>query len=169
MSEQHSITQEQVKTLFDYHPDGYLIWKTNRKKIVVGARAGSFGAGSGYFSVMVNGKNHYTHRLIFLMHHGYLPIVVDHIDMNKTNNRVENLRASDHTKNKGNCLKKKHNKSGFKGVSWSKKNKKWQACLTINYKPTHLGFFTEKEEAALAYNKAAINHFGEFARINELP
>jgi hypothetical protein len=169
MNSHDSITQDQVKSLFDYQEDGRLLWKFSGKGIAKNRIAGSYGKSTGYFSVMINKKNYLMHRVIFLMHHGYFPPVVDHIDMDKTNNKITNLRASDHTTNKGNCTKKSQNKSGYKGVCWAKQNKKYQATITQNYTTIHLGFYDDKVDAALAYNQAALKYFGEFARLNEIP
>ncbi len=103
------------------------------------------------------------------MHHGYLPLVVDHKDTDKCNNKIDNLRASTHASNSGNTAKRKNNRSGYKGVCWSQQNKKWQATISQNYATVHVGFFDDKIEAAQAYNQAALKYFGEFARLNEIP
>lgn len=95
-------------------------------------------------------------------------ILVDHIDGNRLNNRRYNLRTCD---NHGNCRnrgKSKNNQSGYKGVFLRKKTGTWICSITKNRKKVFLGDFKTKEEAALAYNEAAIRLHGEFAKLNEI-
>ena len=91
---------------------------------------------------------------------------IDHMNNNKLDNRKQNLRLCSPSQNGSNMKIPKSNKSGFKGVSWNKQHKKWSAYIYKNYKHIFIGSFEDKQEAALAYNKAATVYFGEFARIN---
>ena len=97
---------------------------------------------------------------------------VDHRDHNTLNNQKYNLRITK-GQNQQNQRLSRANTSGFKGVSWDKPLKKWKAQIQTqrNYEPkcTHLGFFADKLDAARAYNKAALEHFGEFAHLNVIP
>lgn len=93
---------------------------------------------------------------------------VDHINGNKLDNRKENLRLCSHMENIRYQKIHNRNTSGYKGVSWHKAGKKWHAKIAVNYKQIHLGLFKIKEDAARAYNKAAIKYFGEFAKLNEV-
>jgi hypothetical protein len=90
----------------------------------------------------------------------------DHINHNTIDNRRENLRACSHTQNQGNSKIRIDNTSGFKGVSFSKLSKKW--CSTIRYGKfrKNLGLYDRPEDAAIAYDRAAKEYFGEFARLN---
>lgn len=88
---------------------------------------------------------------------------VDHIDRNKANNNVNNLRFATHTENNINKTTFK-NTSGYVGVSWSKQNKKWQAQIGINGKNKHLGFFDKASDASTARINAEIECFGEFRK-----
>ena len=110
-------------------------------------------------------KNIKMHRLIMNAPDFF---EVDHINGNTLDNRKINLRLVTHSQNQKNMKTHKDNKSGYKGVSWHKKAKKWQVHIKLNNKKGYLGLFLTKEEGALAYNKAALKHFGEFARLNEI-
>jgi hypothetical protein len=77
-----------------------------------------------------------------------------------------NIRPATFSQNNICKPKMKRNKSGYKGVSWCKQTKKWRAQIAKNSKDLHLGRFKTKEEAARAYNDAALEHFGEFAYLN---
>lgn len=89
---------------------------------------------------------------------------VDHINRDRLDNRKENLRIVDYFQNAQNISIQKNNTSGYRGV-WKKGNR-WQADIKVNYKKLSLGSYATKEEAALAYNKAATEHFGEYAVLN---
>nr|WP_269140600.1 HNH endonuclease [Proteus terrae] len=91
---------------------------------------------------------------------------IDHIDGDKLNNRIENLRICTHNQNQHNQGIRASNKSGYKGVSWMKSVKKWQAQICCNSKVTHLGLYTNKIEAAKAYDEAAKKLHGDFAWLN---
>lgn len=108
------------------------------------------------------GKYVYMHRVITKASTGE----VDHVNLDMLDNRQINLRVCSRSENMSNTRKKSTNKSGFKGVSWSKESKAWIASITKNYKQRCIGRFPTREEAALAYNEAAIESFGQFARLN---
>lgn len=93
-------------------------------------------------------------------------LVVDHIDGNPLNNSKMNLRICSPNDNNKNLSKHKDNTSGYKGVV--KKGNKWRAKIGVNRKHILLGYYSSKEEAARAYNEAAIKYFGEFARLNDV-
>ncbi len=93
---------------------------------------------------------------------------VDHINMDKLDNRRLNLRICTRTENKGNIKSYKNSTSLFKGVSWDSSRKKWLAQMVKGGKKILMKRFSSEIEAALAYNEAAKKYFGEFARINEI-
>jgi hypothetical protein len=95
---------------------------------------------------------------------------VDHIDNNRQNNNVENLRFCTRQENCRNKGKYKNNKSGFRGVYWHKKNKRWAVqCKDQNGRQVHLGYYSDPITAALAFNVAAVKFHGEFACLNKIP
>lgn len=106
----------------------------------------------------------YMHRFIL----DYPDGLVDHINGDKLDNRKFNLRVCNQSSNSANAKKSINNTSGFKGVSWDKKAKKWGAYLTKNYKHIFCGYFEDKEVAAAAYNARALKEFGEFAKLNKI-
>lgn len=159
------ITQELVQSLFDYRY-GELYWRVRPNgRVKLGSKAGSLG-GRGYYQIQINGKLYYTHRLIFLYHHGYLPNFLDHIDRNTTNNKIENLREATASQNGMNQNTSKNSSSIYKGVCWRKNRNKWQADIAIDHKSKYLGVFKSETDAARAYNNAAIELFGEYANLN---
>src|ERR1035437_153618 len=91
---------------------------------------------------------------------------IDHINNNGLDNRKENLRGCTQTQNNANMKKQANTSSKYKGVSLFKRDNKWRAKIDCNYICHHLGLYDSEESAALAYNKKAIELFGEFARLN---
>lgn len=92
--------------------------------------------------------------------------LIDHKDLNGLNNQRGNLRWCTVSQNAHNSRIRKDNKSGYKGVSWNKGSKKWQANIKVDMKDMHLGLFFCIVKAARAYDTAARKYFGEFARTN---
>ena len=95
----------------------------------------------------------------------------DHINRNSLDNRRCNLRLASHTQNFANSDKQmvfnnKQVSSKYKGVCWDKSREKWLACIGKNNQQINLGRFDDEVEAAKAYDRAALQHFGEFANIN---
>jgi AP2 domain len=90
----------------------------------------------------------------------------DHINRNRTDNQHHNLRVCSIGENNLNTKIRSNNKSGYRGVSYKRKNKKWCAQIAIKKRKIHIGLFLTSKEAAMAYNQAATEHFGEFASLN---
>lgn len=116
--------------------------------------------GQGY--AKTNSGKLLMHRLILDFPEGY----IDHKNGNGLDNRKGNLRVCNQSKNIANQGICKTNTSGYKGVSWQKNEKKWRSYIHVNQKYIHLGYYRNKKEAAKAYDEAALNYFGEFARMN---
>lgn len=150
---------------FLYEPDtGFLCWRR---------RAGSAAAGSivgcinkeGYVVTRIKGRQYRVHRIVWAMHNGVWPEVdIDHINMCKTDNRIENLRLCNDSLNNFNRPKKANGKhSQYKGVDIHKG--KWRARIRPgDGTRIELGHFATEEEAAEAYREAAKKYHGEFAR-----
>ena len=105
------------------------------------------------------------HRQILGLFHGDGKIC-DHRNQNTLDNRRHNLRIVTHSLNQYNCKQKANNTSGYRGVTWVKKRRKWKAQIVFKKKHINLGDFCEKESAALAYDKAAIIYYGNDAILN---
>ena len=100
-------------------------------------------------------------------------ILVDHINRSGLDNRLENLRLCDKSKNAMNSEKildtiKGKSSSIYKGVYWAKDRNKWRATIRVSGKNIHIGSFDNEIEAAKAYNDYAIKHFEEFAFLNDI-
>lgn len=158
-----TITFELLHELFEYR-EGQLIRK---KTTSPNAKAGNPAGGKdtlGYITVSLRGKRYLAHRLIWLMHYKYLPMFVDHINGDKSDNRIENLREATKAENAHNSAMRKDNTSGAKGVGWHKARNKWRAYLQLNGRYVHLGLFTKISEAKAAVTLARQDLHGEFAR-----
>lgn len=120
---------------------------------------------SGYAirSIWPECKTILMHRAIMNTPEGF---EVDHIDHDGCNNQRSNLRNCSHAENTKNHLKHKNNKSGYNGVFWDKKNERWETRIRVDGRRIHLGRFESLEDAAKAFDKAALKYYGEFARLN---
>ena len=116
----------------------------------------------GYFYARrLDGKTPvYMHRFIMRFPDGE----IDHINRNKLDNRKENLRLANRSQQLANTVKRKNSEQLYKGVR--RRGNHFQARIMINGETTYIGTFKSEKEAAAAYNKTAIKHFGEFARVN---
>lgn len=142
-------TREQAAEVLDYDPEtGVFTWKVFRGNT---ARSGSV-AGKvckdGYLRFRLFGFTYLAHRVAWLMHAGeWPPIYIDHIDGNRANNRISNLRCADESENRQNSRIDKLPGSGFHGVYFDKRSKKWQVLVAANRRRYWLGQYADIEEA----------------------
>lgn len=158
------ITAKLVRELLSYDPEtGVLTWRVNRSgSALAGTRAGSTRK-SGYRSVHIKGVLCVEHRVIWLYVHGKWPAdQVDHINCDRSDNRLRNLRLATNAENQRNCPVRRDNKLGIKGVY--RVGRRYRSSIRDNGRVKHLGYFPTKEEAREAYTAAAIRLYGEFAR-----
>ena len=157
------LTVELARDLFEYR-DGQLFWKADRGvNKLKGKLVGSNGS-SGYLSVSVSYKKYLVHRIVFMLHHGYMPERIDHIDGDPHNNRIENLRVCTQTQNSYNRKTRVDNISGVKGVHWGRRAKKWVGQIQVGGVKKHIGYFATKDEAAAAVQIIRLKEHQEFAR-----
>jgi len=156
------LTRDLLHTLFEER-DGELYRKIARGGFKVGSRVGCIG-NRGYRIVVVNGRQYLAHRLIWIMH-GNDPVpMLDHIDGDQLNNRIENLRPVTNSQNQMNMKIPKDNTSGIKGVSWNKKENKWVGQVWKNGKNYRTKYFKDKNECANAVGKLREELHKNFAR-----
>jgi hypothetical protein len=138
------------------YEDGQLFWIRSRKGCSLLKPAG-FRKPDGYIQIGVDYKYHYAHRIIFEMFNYEIPegMQVDHIDRNRLNNRLENLRLATNQENQRNKY--------AKGFTWNKRFNAFQAQIMVNKKNKNLGYYKTQEEARAAYLTARSKLFGEFA------
>ncbi|HUT15049.1 MAG TPA: HNH endonuclease [Anaerolineae bacterium] len=97
------------------------------------------------------------------------PLLVDHMNGDPLDNRRCNLRLATKRQNARNAVKPKGaTSSRYKGVWWEERRRKWRAYIKLKHKVMYLGLYAQEADAAQAYNAAALKHFGEFARLNQL-
>jgi len=152
---------EMFKQEFDYK-DGKLFWKTTRSPHVRAGKQAGYLRKDGYIGVLVHKKSYLVHRIIFALHHGFLPVFVDHRDRNRSNNHIENLRAADVNENTHNASLSKMNKTGVKGVR-EVRGGKFEARVAANGITLQVGTFSTLEEARIAIEEARVRLHKQFA------
>ncbi len=174
-------TPNQYRSAFDYNPlDGWLYWKSELPRELFstergwrtimsqhgGKRAGYVNKHIGCVYVNCFGKMRKAHRIIWEMLHGPIPdgMLIDHINMNSADNRVENMRLATKSQNGMNRKANKISSTGLKGVHLDTRDGVYQAEIGVGNKRIYLGRHLTKGLAAVAYAKASIKYHGSFAR-----
>jgi hypothetical protein len=149
------ITLKRLQELLQYSPEtGEFTWKVSRPRAKIGDVAGAIDY-YGYRVIRLDGTLYKAHRLVWLHCYGMWPTKnIDHINRDKSDNRVKNLRLVDQSANMHNVGVRSNCKSGVSGVSWRADRKKWNARIKVGYKNFNLGLFDTKA-AAVAARKAA--------------
>ncbi|WP_312740473.1 HNH endonuclease [Cedecea neteri] len=161
---QKELTAEILKEHLHYDPEtGAFTWiKKRRGRMQPGDAAGAINS-HGYVKIHLLGKVFSAHRLAWLIYYGeWPPEDIDHIDRNKSNNRIDNLRKASRSMNSANVGIKSHNTSGYKGVSFNKEWGKWFAQIIVRGKKKFLGYYESPEKASEAYKSEARKAFGEY-------
>jgi len=155
------LAQKEIKELLHYDPDTgdftWLIIPSNNVKI--GDVTGWPDKRDGYMRIKVKGKQYLSHRLAWFCVHGVWPRhEIDHINHDRSDNRIVNLREATRLENMRNASRYKTNTSGVTGVYWHKPTKKWQASIAVEGKLLYLGLDVDKFESICA-RKSAENRY----------
>lgn len=158
------ITQDLLRALFKFQPNGLLL-----RKVTTNPRAPAHGySGSpnkaGYLRTRILGKLYYNHHLVWFLHHGSWPSALDHINGDRADNRLENLRICNQQQNMHNARRRADSGTGVKGVNWRPTKNKYRARIVVNRKEISLGHYDTLEEAQRAVEQARIKYHGDFAR-----
>ena len=164
------LTYERAAELLEYNPEtGELTWKVKTKngKFHPGDVAGWLSRDnrlknkSGYIRIGVDGTSYMAHRLAWLLVHGSWPEELDHVDGDKLNNRLENLREVSHIENMRNQRRRINSqKDGHLGVRWDTQRDLWKADIGHKGKSIVLGHFDKKEDAIKARKDAEEKYWG---------
>jgi len=163
------LTQARLRDVLLYdHTTGLFFRKTKHKRWANKpsgcCKRGPRSNGGGYIVIDVDGVAYRAHRLAFLFMNGRWPIGdLDHINGNRSDNRILNLREATRSQNNCNASLRRNNKSGVTGVSWVRKLSKWTARVSLGNAPVYLGVFNTFDEAVTARKAAANKHYREFA------
>lgn len=154
-------SQEKLLELFDYK-DGDLYWKEKINSSIDLSKPAGSSLSNGYRRIKIEGETYKYHRLIWKYHYGVDPKnQIDHIDGNKLNNCIENLREATNQENSFNRGVQKNNKLGVKGVR--KVGDRYRSQIMVKGKKKHLGSFYTLEEAKIVRQKAEEKYFKGFA------
>lgn len=156
---------ERLRELLRYNPfTGLFYWRVNKGNVKAGSLAGKL-ASNGYWVIKIDGVGYTGQQLAWMYYHGKRAEgVVDHESRDTLDNRITNLRDATFAQNQHNRTAQVNNTSGHKGVSLIKKTGRWRADIKANGVPKYLGSFATPEEAAAAYDAAALELHGAFAR-----
>lgn len=157
------LSAERLRELLDYNPaTGEFTHRIKRSGVKFGSVAGSVSA-IGYVYISIDHEKHCAHRLAFLHYYGEFPNgAIDHIDGNRANNALPNLRLATISQNGFNSKLRTDNTSGCKGVTWVKAENRWKARAHLNGKEFSLGRHVRYEDAVAAYEEFAKEHHGDF-------
>jgi HNH endonuclease len=155
----HKIT-DRMKELLNYDSEsGIFTWKVNRRSVKAGDVAGHKD-GRGYIIIGIDGEYYLAHRLAWLYVYGEWPEPqTDHKNLDKSDNRIANLRVATAVQNGQNKPIFKNNKSGVAGVSWNSRDNVWQTHIRKDGRLTHVGYFDNLFEAAAARFSAENKHY----------
>jgi hypothetical protein len=156
------LTQERLQELFTYDPKtGWFRNRFSRGRACINCRAGAE-AGHGYRRIIIDYNKYYEHHLAWFYTTGEWPGEIDHIDGNRSNNAIANLRLCDRTENCFNTPRSAGG-SGLRGAYLDKRTQRWYSHIQVRRKVEHLGMFDTAEEAHAAFMAAVERYHGEFA------
>lgn len=165
------LTQSELKRLLHYDPQsGQFRWRSGGRGYLAGDVAGHTSRRDGRVTIRIRGRLYMAHRLAWFYVHGKWPEgLIDHINRDASDNRIENLREATQAQNLWNRGHQHNSGTGFKGVTFDKRNQRYRAKIAVRGIQICLGRYDTAEEAAQAYAAAAAKHHGNFAYSETLP
>lgn len=168
-SRDRAVSYERAVELLAYDADtGILSWTPkglSRRGIAKNRASAGYKMTCGYIAVQIDGLALYGHRLAWLLHHRKWPAgEIDHINSDRSDNRLVNLRAATRSQNGHNIGITGRNRTGFKGVHICKSTGRFRAMIRVENSVKHLGYFDTAEAAAACYQATAAAMVGDFAR-----
>lgn len=162
------LTQERLQEVYEYNPDTGLF--THKRHGRRGRAPKNAVAGyimkTGYVGMCIDRRKYLAHRLAWLYVYGAFPDgEIDHVNLNRADNRLVNIRVCNRAQNEHNTLAHKDNMCGVKGVTYRKARNKYVAQICIEGKNTYIGIYDTLDDAANAYAESARKLRGEFARV----
>ena len=161
-----TLTVEDARAALDYDPVTGVFTRKGPSfgpQMQEGAQPGHLSR-DGYRYIRVKSKRYLAHRLAWFLVHGYWPAEVDHINLDKDDNRITNLREATRSQNMANASLPTHNTSGVKGVHFDKVSGRWMAYMMVEKRFKNLGRFDTQEAAQAARELHFRKAFGDFAR-----
>ena len=156
---------EVVNHFIRYEPEtGLMYWKINVSRYMKAGKLLGYVDKAGYRKVKFLGTNYAQHRLAWFLHYKTDPklMLIDHIDGNKSNNKITNLRLVNHSQNRVNTGIRSNNKTGVVGVSFCKKSNRYRARVDLNGERIYQKYFDSFQAASDARNAVASEVFGEY-------
>lgn len=149
------ITAERLRALLEYDPDtGIFRWRPGRRRVPDGMVAGAYRL-KGYIDIRIDQRGYGAHRLAWMYVHGVWPVVIDHVNGNRSDNRICNLRSVTHGENLQNRKGPgKRSKTGLLGVCFSKKDRVYVAAISLNNKTIRVAHSKDPQVAYAAYLEA---------------
>lgn len=176
VSPRNDITQADVLKQLRYEPETGLLYRRpiperNRIDRMRNSRFANKPAtylnSTGHVQLLINGHHYLAHRVIWLLVHGEWPEGdIDHINGDRADNRLSNLRIATPAQNSTNTRRYKNNTTGYRGVHWNKRQRRWTVRIGVGNDKVHVGCFGCPTIAAFAYDSAARKYHGGFATLN---
>ncbi len=152
------INQYRLKQCLSYNPsDGIFRWIEKRRGLRVGDIAG-YNRSDGYIDIGIDGKLYRAHRLAWLYMNGVMPKSIDHIDGDRSNNCISNLREVSKGENSKNLGTNRRNSSGEMNIMWYNPLNKWHVQIQHKGKRIHIGYFDSMVEAKAARDLARLKY-----------
>lgn len=157
------ITLARLKSALNYDKDsGVFTWKSDRSNQVRSGDVAGYSDGDGYLKITIDGEDYRAHRLAWFYSYGKWPIMIDHKNRDRNDNRLCNLRECTPVENARNRKVQGNSTSGVPGVIWNKLEKKWKVSAKIKGVRYCIGTFKDLQSAISARVDFCEKHYGDF-------